>query len=125
MEITTETPTLRIYAACLSADNHGLSHGAWIDATIGAEEIRKGIEAMLGTSPIAGAEEYFLWDSEGFGDIVIEDYHTPESVAVVADFLLRHGRFGAAVLAYCEDVDEADALLRNCFIGTLPTICRR
>lgn len=42
---------MKIYAACLASYNAGILHGAWIDATQGADGIRDDIAEMLRASP--------------------------------------------------------------------------
>lgn len=64
----------QIYVACLAAYNNGILHGAWMDATQSADEIRSEIAAMLAKSPIPHAEGYAIHDYEGFEGIRIEEY---------------------------------------------------
>lgn len=58
--------TRKIYAACLAACNSGQLHGAWIDlaACSSAADAMTAIQAMLAASPVAGAEEWAIHDSE-------------------------------------------------------------
>lgn len=53
---------IRIYVACPAAYNNGILHGCWIDADQDVDGIWSGINAMLKSSPIAGAEEYAIHD---------------------------------------------------------------
>lgn len=67
MKITTDSP--KIYVACLAAYNQGILHGAWIEARQEVEDIEAEISAMLAASPIKGAEEWEIHDSQGFHGI--------------------------------------------------------
>ncbi|HET6538119.1 MAG TPA: antirestriction protein ArdA [Sphingopyxis sp.] len=89
----------RIYVACLAAYNNGHLHGAWIDADQDADEIRDEIAAMLARSPIKDAEEYAIYDYEGFEGVTIKEYATIESVARMATFI--YGSFGNSLLGRC------------------------
>ena len=52
-----------IYVACLSSYNAGHLHGVWIDID-DIDEMRSQIGDMLKASPVAGAEEWAIHDSE-------------------------------------------------------------
>ncbi|MBB2154795.1 antirestriction protein ArdA [Gluconacetobacter diazotrophicus] len=113
----------RIYAACLASYNNGYLHGAWIDATQGADDIRSEIAEMLKASPIEGAEEFAIHDYEGFEDVSIGEYQGIDSVARIAAFIGEHGALGAAVLEYCDgDMDQAETTMSDGYIGEYPSL---
>jgi len=92
--------TAAIYVACLAAYNNGILHGQWIDAALGAQEIHRGIQTMLATSPEPGAEEWAIHDYENFGPLRLGEYETIEHVAAVAAHIQKHGEAFAAWLDF-------------------------
>jgi antirestriction protein len=64
--------TGQAYFADLAAYSAGVLHGAWIDVTQRADEIRDEIEAMPASSPVPGAEEYAVHDYDGLPSSVGE-----------------------------------------------------
>jgi antirestriction protein len=120
---TIQTIQPRIYVACLAAYNSGRLHGAWID--VGASEwvIWDGIQAMLKTSPMAGAEEYAIHDYEGFEGVRIEEYTGIDTLTAIAAFLAEHGNLGAAVLDYySNDLDEAREAMAERYLGSYTSL---
>lgn len=96
----------RIYAASLSDYNAGRLHGAWIDCEgLDADDIGAAVREMLADSPEAGAEEWAIHDSEGFGGIEIGEYDSFETVAALASAISEHG---GAYAAYYENVGGAE-----------------
>ena len=122
MESKTEQP--RIYVACLAAYNSGYLHGAWIDAAQDAWTIYDAVQAMLRTSPVAGAEEWTIHDYEGFGGARIEEYDSFEHVSALANFIAEHGEVGAALLSYyySGDLEEARKALSDRYMGEHPSL---
>jgi len=57
---------IRIYVADLSAYNNGKLHGAWINTIDELDDIQDQINDMLRKSPEGFAEEYVIYDYEGF-----------------------------------------------------------
>jgi len=100
---------IRIYVACLAAYNNGHLHGAWIEATFGADDIFDGIKAILKSSPVDVAEEWAIHDYEGFEGVEIAEYESIERVVAKADFINTHGALGGSILADCAGcVTEAE-----------------
>ncbi len=87
---TTQT-TPKVYVACLAAYNNGFLHGRWIDANQEAEAIHDAIKDMLGSSPIANAEEWAIHDYEGFCGLRLSEYESIEKVAEMAAMIEKHG----------------------------------
>lgn len=83
--------TPRIYVTCLASYNAGKLHGCWIDATQDADEIMAEIRDMLADSPEPNAEEWAIYDYEGFGCIDIDEFEDVEYVAELARCLDAHG----------------------------------
>ncbi|MEO1151463.1 MAG: antirestriction protein ArdA [Pseudomonadota bacterium] len=112
----------RIYVACLAAYNNGCLHGRWIDANQDKEDILSEIRAMLKASPIPDAEEYAIHEYEGFGDIIIEEYQSIESVAAIAEFIQEHGILGTYVFGHYNDLDMAREMMEDHYIGEYETV---
>ncbi|VEP18660.1 Antirestriction protein [Hyella patelloides LEGE 07179] len=116
---------ISIFVADLAAYNNGILHGIWIDATIGEDGIREEIQAMLEASPLEDgrAEEYSIHDYEGFGSLCIHEYESIAQVAAWAHFLEEHGAaLGSAVLAYYDDIDEAQTALEDRYCGEFESV---
>lgn len=95
----------RIWIGCLAAYNAGTLHGEWVDAT-DADVLEDARARVIATSPVEGAEEHFIADSEGFGDMV-DEYSDLEEVAELGAAI---DEYGPVFLAYCEAVGvEEDA----------------
>ena len=108
---------IRIYVACLAAYNNGILHGRWIDALQDSDAILDEIGAMLKASPIAGAEEFAIYDYEGFEDARIEEYQSIDSVAEVAEFIREHRKLGGKLLEYFGDLDDARTAMEEEYRG--------
>lgn len=84
---TTATAECRIYVACLASYNNGILYGRWIDVDgKSGDELQDEVNAMLAASPMKGAEEWAIHDSEGFGNMVGESTSF-EDVALIAEAL--------------------------------------
>ena len=84
-------PDPKIYVASLSDYNDGRLHGAWLSAAVGHEELAEGVQAMLAASPTPGAEEYGIFDYDGFGLVRIGEYERLEAVTWIANGIFEHG----------------------------------
>jgi antirestriction protein len=84
-------PNPRIYVASLSDYNSGILHGAWLSANVGHEELAEGVQAMLAASPTPGAEEYGIFDYDGFGPVRIDEYERLETVTWIGNGISEHG----------------------------------
>jgi antirestriction protein len=89
--ITEQRLQPRIYVASLSDYNAGRLHGRWIDATQDREAILNEIEAMLGESPEAVAEEFAIHDYDDFGGIRLGEWEDLDHVCKLAAALVAHG----------------------------------
>lgn len=55
---------------------------------------------------------------EGFGEILIDEYTSIETVSSLAAFVVEHGELGSAILAYADsDIEEARRLLDESYHG--------
>lgn len=108
-----ETTSPRIWVGCLAAYNAGMLHGEWIDAT-DAEQMSTEIRAMLAASPEPEAEEWGIFDYEGFEGASITEYASFDAVADLAAFISEYGALGGRMLAhFCEDMDAARAAFED------------
>lgn len=57
-QVQNQKQSPKIYVACLASYNNGKLHGAWIDASLGADHIQDEINSILKSSPETGAEEW-------------------------------------------------------------------
>lgn len=81
----------RIYVASLSDYNAGRLHGSWLSANVGYEQLSEGVQAMLNSSPTPGAEEFAIFDYEGFGPLRIDEYESLSTVTTIAHGIAEHG----------------------------------
>lgn len=105
----------RIYVACLAAYNNGHLHGAWIDAAQDPASIQLGIQKMLSTSPISGAEEWAIHDVE-FEGIAFGEFESIETVATAAKLLEEHGQVAVIAINYqggLAHLDSAEEMIEN------------
>lgn len=103
----------QIWVASLADYNDGTLHGAWLDAAQEVEAIQADIQAMLAASPLAAetgqmAEEWGIFDLEGFGAFRLAEYENLEVVSRIACGIAEHG---LAYAAFAEVMDgDPDAL---------------
>lgn len=116
-EMTQYSNEIRIYVACLAANNNGILHGRWIDADQDADAIQAKISAMLKASPIEGAEEWAIHDYEGFEGVSLSEYQGIESVCENAQFITEHGALGGKLLAYFGDLRDAREAMEERYRG--------
>ncbi len=80
-----------VWIACLAAYNDGTLHGEWVDAAVEDEELAAAAQRVLATSPVPGAEEYAIFDSDEFGAFRVGEYDRLATVARVARGIKEHG----------------------------------
>jgi antirestriction protein len=112
--------TPQIYVACLAAYNDGCLHGKWIDANQDPEDINAEIKEMLKASPIKGAEEWAIHDTNNFDQINIHEYASIETVAEIARCLEEYGpAFASFYNDSCidEPIDDIEEKFQDSYIG--------
>ena len=113
----------RSYVACLAAYSNSYLHGAWVDADQDTDQIRDEIAAMLARSPVEGAEEYAIYDYEGFEGVSISEYAGIDTVARMAAFIAEHGALGAGLLEqFSGDMDQTESTLEDCYHGRFASL---
>lgn len=102
--------TPAIWAGSLADYNAGLLYGAWIDATAELEDIETAVSNMLAVSPTPDAEEWAIFDTEGFGPLSIDEHESLVTVHRLAQGITEHGPAFAhfAALVGTRDPDELD-----------------
>ena len=106
------------HVTCLAAYNNGILHGAWLNAAQDAWALYDDVKYMLTASPIAGAEEFAIYDYEGFGEVRLEEYTGLAEVADLGTFIAEYGAVGAALLDhYSGDIAEARMAITERYHG--------
>ena len=103
--------TPKVWIASLSDYNAGNLHGAWVVADQEPEGIWEGINEVLHSSPQPLAEEWAVFDYEGFGPVRLSEYESVERLSRLGRGIGEHGE-AFAVFANFLDVDE-DELLQS------------
>ena len=105
----------RIYVACLAAYNNGTLHGAWLDADQEPDTLDEAINEMLRRSPEPGAEEWGIFDYEGFAPYQLHEYESLADVSAIARGIVEHGPVFAALLDHHDGSlnDTRTALTEN------------
>lgn len=98
----------RIWVGSWLDYNNGILHGQWIDASRETDEVWADITAMLAASPTARkhggvAEDWGIFDHEGFGPLKIGEQETISFVTAVARGIVEHGPAFAAWADVMED----------------------
>lgn len=102
-------PHPMVWIACLAAYNDGHLHGEWVDAAVDDEALAAAAQRVLASSPIPGAEEYAIFDSDEFGTYKVGEYARLEDVARVARGIAEHGpAFAAWAELHDGDPDDLD-----------------
>ncbi len=103
----------RIWVGCWAAYNSGHLHGRWITVT-NTDEIWDAVRAMLAASPEADAEEWGIFDHEGFEAAEVSEQASFDRVCALADFIGEHGPLGGKLLEHFgQNLDEASAAFED------------
>lgn len=98
----------RIWVGSWLDYNNGILYGDWIDASRDTDEVWADVAAMLAASPTArkyggGAEDWGIFDHEGFGPLNVGEQETISFVTAVARGISEHGPAFAAWADVMED----------------------
>jgi antirestriction protein len=111
------TTAPRIWAGSLADYNEGRLHGQWIDADQTPEELELAIHAMLASAPTPGAEEWGIFDHDGFHGLQITEHEDLAVVAKLGHGIAAHG----PAYAYWADIVDCDIErldeFTNAFVG--------
>ncbi len=116
------TDKIEIYVACLASYNNGILHGAWIDANQDVGSIHDEIRAMLQASPMRGAEEYAIHDTQGFERVAISEYQSIETVVEIAGFISEHGMVGAKLMEHYNNIEDAKTSMEGHYAGVYASL---
>jgi len=116
------TNEINIYVADLAAYNNGMLHGVWIDATDELDDIQDQVNEMLKASPVEMAEEYAIHDYEGYGSYNLGEYEGLKSAHETACFIEEFPDFGAELLNYFCDIEEARKTAEESYNGCYSSI---
>jgi antirestriction protein len=102
----------------LSDYNNGLLHGAWLDAARGEDDLQADITNMLAASPWQArtgepAEEWAIFDSDGFGPLRIHEHDSLRRISLVAKGIAQHGPAYAAWADVMEDEERLQGFDEN------------
>lgn len=100
------TPQPRIYIASLSDYNNGDLVGEWVDAAQSDDELAEAAQAVLAQSNEPMAEEFAVFDYDGFGPLRLDEYESLTSVGRLARGIARHGIAFAHYAAAIQSTDS-------------------
>lgn len=94
----------QIWVGSLADYNAGRLHGAWINAAQDVEDLEADIARMLAAAPSPGAEEWGIFDFDGFGPLRLSEYEDLNLVSTLAKGISEYG----PVFAHWADHVECD-----------------
>ncbi|HSX65944.1 antirestriction protein ArdA [Nocardioides sp.] len=110
-------PRPMVWIACLAAYNDGNLHGEWVDAAVEDDVLHAAAQRVLASSPVRGAEEHAIFDTDEFGAFRVGEYERLETVARVARGIKEHGHaFGVWAQLHDADPDILDGF-EDAFLG--------
>jgi antirestriction protein len=112
----------QIWVGSLSDYNNGILHGNWIDAARDPADVHTDIQTMLAASPRAArsgeiAEEWGIFDFEGFGPASVHQHDSIELVCRLARGIGEHGLAFAAWASATEGDDDALDRFEDAYLG--------
>lgn len=108
-----ETVTPKIWVGCWAAYNAGRLHGRWIEVT-DPDEIWDKVRAMLAASPATNAEEWGIFDYEGFEGAEVSEQADLAHVCQLAEYIGEYGELGGKLLEHFgQSLDEAKAAFED------------
>jgi antirestriction protein len=96
----------KIYVASLSDYNDGRLYGRWLNADQTADELYEAVKSMLDASLMPNAEEWGIFDYEGFGPLRIDEYEDFRTVSMLANGITEHGEAFAHWVDLTSERDE-------------------
>ena len=107
----------KVWIACLASYNNGNLHGAWVDADQEPDGIWDGINDVLRSSRQPGAEEWAIFDHEGFGPLRLSEYESVERISRLGLGIAEHGEAFAAFAHFLGGEDELLDQFEDCYLG--------
>jgi antirestriction protein len=116
----------QIWVGSLSDYNNGVLHGEWLDAARDADEVHADIQRMLEASPTAAkygdvAEEWGIFDNEGFGPLQVGEHDSISFVTAVARGIAEHGPAFAAWADVMENEELLDGF-QEAYLGEFDSL---
>jgi len=81
----------KVWVGSLADYNNGDLHGEWFDATCEPAELELATKFMLRLGHTPDAEEWGIFDYDGFGDAELGEYESFETVSRIARGIAEHG----------------------------------
>lgn len=117
----------KIWVGSLSDYNNGILHGEWIDAAREPDEIWADVHRMLANSPTTArygdpAEEWGIFDYDGFGNATVHQHDNIDIVARVARGIVEHGLAFAAWADVMEGNEDALDGFTEAYLGHFDSV---
>ncbi len=113
-------PGPRIWVASLADYGAGRLHGVWMDATCETDDLQAATRFMLRGSREETAEEWGIFDHEGFQGYEVGEYESLETVSRIAKGIAEHGEAYAAWVSYVGERSEeflSDERFQDHYLG--------
>lgn len=108
----------KVWIASLSDYNAGHLHGAWVNADQESDDIWTGINEVLRSSPTPGAEEWAVFDHEGFGPMRLSEHESVDRLSRLGLGVAEHGEAFAAFAGFLgSDEDELLSSFEETYLG--------
>lgn len=112
-ELDSRDESPKMWVGSLADYTAGYLHGAWLDATPEPEDLANAVRFVLRNSHEPEAEEYGVFDYDGFGNeltSLLGEYPSLKTVSKIAQGIAEHGQAFAAWAAYVgpEQEDQLD-----------------
>ena len=111
----------QIWVGSLADYNAGRLHGRWIDAAQDLADLQADINHMLATAPSPGAEEWGIFDYDGFSPLRLSESEDLDVVSTLAQGISEYGPLFAH---WADHVDcDRDRLehFDQALLGTYPS----
>ena len=105
-----QRPHPRVWIGSLADYVGGVLTGDWVDAAVDGEELVEAAKIIVAKSHSPGADEWAIFDYEGFGDWKVAQHDQLELVAQVARGIAEHG---PAFAAWAELHDADSGMLAS------------
>lgn len=110
-------PPPRIWIGSLADYNAGELHGEWINAAQAPDNLQADVQAMLSRSPTPGAEEWGIFDHDGFQGARLDEYESLEVVSQLARGIAEHGGAFAAWADLVDNDPEQLSRFEEAYLG--------
>ncbi len=112
-----EYPHPQVWIGSLADYNNGILTGEWVDAAVDGEDLVAAARGILGRGHEPDAEEWAIFDYDGFGDWRPGQHELLELVAEVARGIAEHGPVFAAWADFTGADPEQLAQFNDAYLG--------